>query len=370
MLLEKYKPKKIDDIVGNKMQIIEIRKWIRNFKPGSALMLYGPPGVGKSLIIKLLAKELDFELIESYASDNRTYESFIDLIKSSKQYSVSFKKKLFLIDEIDLLDSPKSIIELIKESRFPVVLIALNPYDKKLYDVRKICKLIKFQKLSHEEIAKFLADICKKEGIEYDKKDLYQLARISNGDIRSALIDLEFFGKIPINELGQRGQTEDIFNILRIIMKTTNIQNASMIIKNYEDIQELIMWIRENIIEEYKDINDIAIVYDYFSKADLFLSRAIKRQDWSLQKYFFDLSIFSLVLSKKNKYNDFVMYKRPDHFYKSSDDKILEKIGKKLHTSKRKVKIYIPLIKSMLKSKSFQKEFNLDENDIEILKRL
>ena len=45
MLLERYEPKRIDEIIGNKKQIEEIRAWLGQWRRGRALLLHGPPGM-------------------------------------------------------------------------------------------------------------------------------------------------------------------------------------------------------------------------------------------------------------------------------------------------------------------------------------
>jgi replication factor C large subunit len=366
MLLEKYEPEHLQDFIGARQQIADIKRWLASWKHGNSLMIFGPTGVGKSLAVKLIAKDMGYELIESHASDDRTQNGFSDLIKSTKQHCLTLRKKITLIDEIDMLDSTKPINEIISVSAFPVILIASDPYNKKLYNIRKRSKLVKFDKISSDDMAKFLVHVCEKEGIEYDKNNLVQLARISNGDMRSALLDLELFGKMPAEFFGQREQKSDIFDILKVIMKTKNMDNARTAMKNCKDIEELITWIAENVSEEYSG-EDLAAAYDYLSHADLFYSRIIRRQSWGLQKYFFDLSVLGTAISKKSASTRFVMYKVP-RFYYSENKELLRKIGKSLHTSSKKSAVYIPIIKKELKSVS--KKFHFDEDDIETIKAL
>jgi replication factor C large subunit len=365
MFPEKHAPSALKDVVGAKQQINDIRKWLTLWKKGSSLIIFGPTGVGKSLVVKLIAKECGYELIESHASDDRTQKNFSDLIKSTRQQGLTLRRKIFLIDEVDMLDSVKPITEIIKVSEFPVVLIASDPYSKKLYNIRKKSKLVKFDKVSTADMLKFLLYVCDKEKIVCDTADVSKLARTNNGDLRAALIDLESLERVPVDFLGQREQKGNIFELLKVIMKTKSIDNAKIAMKNSEDIEELILWIGENVCEEY-DGEDLAAAYDYLSKADISHSRIMKRQAWSLQKYFFDLSVLGVAVCKRNPSGRFVMYK-PPVFHYNSNKELLKKIGKKVHTSSKKAGVYVPIIKNELDDE-LSKKFDFDEDDVAALK--
>lgn len=367
MFSEKYAPSALKDVVGAKQQINDIRKWLSSWKKGSSLIIFGPTGVGKSLVVKLVSKELGYELIESHASDDRKQKNFSDLIRSTKQQGLTLRRKIFLIDEVDMLDSVKPITEIINVSEFPVILIASDPYSKKLYNIRKKSKLVKFDKVNTADVLKSLLYVCDKEKILCETEDVSKLARINNGDLRAALMDLESLGRTPVEFLGQREQKGNIFELIKVVMKTKSADNAKIAMKNSEDIEELISWIRENISQEYGG-EDLAAAYDYLSKADIFYSRIMKRQGWSLQKYFFDLSVLGTAVCKRNPSGRFVMY-RPPVFRYNSNKELLKKIGKKVHTSSKKAGVYVPIIKKEL-NEELSRKFDFDEDDVEVLKEM
>ena len=72
MLLEKCEPKTITDMIGNVAQSKEIKKWIQAWKKGSALLLYGPTGCGKSLSVKRKRPLGEVELQIMKRRDNKT----------------------------------------------------------------------------------------------------------------------------------------------------------------------------------------------------------------------------------------------------------------------------------------------------------
>lgn len=114
---DKYKPKSIDDMVGNKKNIDTIKKWLSDFKNKKtnverALFISGPPGIGKTTIAHLILKEFDYEIIEFNASDVRSQKSVKDnLLKILNNTNVSLMQdnKLrdigIIMDEVDGMSS-------------------------------------------------------------------------------------------------------------------------------------------------------------------------------------------------------------------------------------------------------------------------
>ena len=272
---------------------------------------------------------------------------------------------MFIVDELDQMESGKAVTELVEKSEHPVLLITTDLYDKKLYSLRQRCKVIKFSRARWDSIAKFLQEACRKEGIELEATQLEQIAKMSNGDVRAALIDAETLGagKQDTKEIGYREQPQNAFETLKIIFKTTSMENALIALNNSDDPEELHRWVAENIPAEYTDTEDMARAYDAISKADIFYSRIIKRQSWSLQKYFLELSTAGVALAKKSHYNKFVNYSRPRFMPRKSSD-AMQKISRKLHVSSRKAAGYKPLLEKMSKNKKMLEELGVTKEEI------
>lgn len=359
MILDKYKPRSTVDCIGNKKQIGEIKTFIKNFEQGKALILSGPPGCGKSLVVALATSELGYELTE-YSRLESDIKSFL---KSLNQRSFFFKGKVVLID-LDA-EGERSLPELVKTSQYPVIFTANNAYD---YKIRSSCTTVKFSKINYLTIASFLKRVCEAEKIKYDEKALLQLARACDGDVRSALIDIESMGEINdtnVKLCSQRSRQESIFNTLRIIFKTTSMENIFSALESSDaDSSQILSWLHENLVDEYTNIEDMSAAYESLSFADLFSSRTFRRQAMSLRKYG-NIGIVGVSLSKKNRYNKFFIYRAPRH-RKSSIDPVLEKISSKLGISRKKARSYIILAKAMKKKAA--DVFDIDESDLAIVK--
>lgn len=357
MLLDKHKPKTAADMIANREQLEEIKGWVKDWQKGQALLLHGPTGSGKSMSVEIIAKELDYELVESHASDNRS--SLKTVLKAAAQKSLLLRRKLILIDEIETLDSVKGAIELIKTSEFPVIFVGTNPYEKKLVSLRQRCKLVKFRKIRSDVMARFLGYVNAKEKLNVPEADVYSISKACNGDVRAALIDL-FYSNKP----GVRDCDDDIFDILKTIFKSHNIKDIRNALTN-ANAEDVVQWLENNIAEEYKDRDEIASAYESLSKADLFVSRIIKTQSWGLQKYFIDLGVLGVSASKRHPNPGFILYSRPYYHHNQNDmNGILEKMGKKLHVSKKAAKDYLPIIKKLAQKTGIARKLDLTEEDL------
>ena len=359
MFIEKYRPTKLDELLGNKSQFSEIVKFVKEWKKQDVLLVYGPIGCGKSLTIKLVADSLKTELLESHASDERSLKKFEESVKkASLQQSLIQKKKIILIENVDRMESMKAITDLIKTSNFPVILTTEDPYSKKLYSLKSKSTLLKFNRIRSDSINKFLKIIKDIENLDLEESKLNMISRTCSGDVRAALNDLESLADGSI--IGSRDNEMDIFNTVKILFKTRSIENVFSALKSSEkSINDILLWLEWNIIQEYEKSEEVFLAFDYLSKADVFNSRIIKRQSWSLSKYNKDLGTIGVALAKKEMYRKFTRYTFPRPFSRQKNRKKLSYI---LKVSENRVKEYIPLLIAMSKKKNLPE--GIEKEDI------
>ncbi len=358
MLLYKYSPKTTSELIGNRTALLSIKGFLAKWSKGKALLVHGQAGSGKSSSLKLIAKDLGYQVHEINGSEKVDVNN---LIRSSGQQGVFHRKKIILAEDIDT----KSIklTELVRSSSHPVICTAQDAY-KLRPDIRRLFTLVKFDKVKEVELLNFLLKICEKEKLKITERDIGQLARMSDGDVRSALIDLETLRiGTSIKEIGYRNLEDNVFNTIRMIFKTMSIENSRHALeKSEKDAEEIFHWLEENIKEEY-DLKSLAAAYDYLSKADIFYSRIIRRQSWSLQKYFAGIAVYGTALAKEKASMKFVAYK-PPKFYRRMSASALEKLARPLHTSRSKSVAYIPLIRAIAKKSDICEDLGMDEKEI------
>ncbi len=382
MFTIKYRPKSLKDFVDQKEALAKFLEWYKNWKPGSkAALLYGKPGTGKTCLVEAFANDKNLELIQMNASDVRGKKQIEEVFGHASAVASFFKKgRIFLIDEVDGISGKEdfggiqAIIEIIKKSKHPVVLTANDPYDQKLRPLREYCELIPFGDISVWDIEKKLKEICEKEGIEYDKEVLNQLAKRSEGDLRAAINDLETISrgkkKITLKDLevlGYRERERDMFEALKILFKTTSFTGARLSVANVDLEPENIMWwIEENIPNEYEKSEEIVKAYEALAKADLFRARIISRNYWKLMRYMNDLMTAGVSLAKNDVYKKFTKYQFPAKLRylasskeeREQEKERLRKLSKLLNCSTKKVKKeFLPYFKVFEKDERFRRFF-------------
>ncbi len=340
MLAEKYAPKSLRDLLGNRKQILEILEWAKKGKP--PLLLAGPTGSGKSVIPRLLAKELNYELVELTASDANASH----VLKASEQRSLFYKGKLVLIEDVDAYTLRIDVTKI----PYPTILTCANPYDRKLMRIRKQCKIVKLYKVRYDIIAQFLKNVCRKEGIKFEEKAINQLARICDGDIRAALIDLEVLAPNvtyeKVQQLYPRMRVKDIFETMRTLLYTTQINVAKDAMENSDKTpDELFLWLEENIPKAFES-EERANAMEHLALADLYNTYIVKRQDFSLMKYYLLEMCFACISGKPKTMPKITP---PQLFTKKKevDDEKLEKLAKGLHCSKKVAMEYLPIVEKL-----------------------
>lgn len=298
---EKYRPRSLDGILGNAKAVAELREWARAWEGGrpevKCLILYGPPGVGKTSAALALASEMDWDHIELNASDQRTAEIIKSVAGPASQVSTfSGRRRLVILDEADNLHGTydrggaAAILKVIRDATQPVVLIANEYYDIEK-PLRDACHGVQFRSIRAQTIASLLREICRSEGIECDPDAIMYIAEMSGGDLRSAINDLEAAAsglkhlRLEDVATSERDVRASIFKVLDAIFKGENARSAlEATYQLDESPEDLIHWIDENLPAVYRD-RELAKGFECLSRADIFLGRVKKRQNYTLWRY-------------------------------------------------------------------------------------
>ena len=327
----KYRPKTLSEVVGNEKAKAALVEWAKAWREGRipkkrAVLIYGPPGTGKTVAVEALAHDLGFELIETNASDFRTEAQIMRVAApAARSGTLTGRPRMILFDEIDGIAGTAdtgglaAITKLVQKTACPIVLIANNPWDPRFRTLRDKCLMVEFKRVGVRDIVKHLKRICEAEGIEADAKALSFLAKRADGDVRSAVMDLQAVAqgrrRITYEDvawLGARDRKKEIFRVLGNIFHADNCARALSALREADvDIDMLFEWIYENIPRAYTDPRDLARAMEALALADLYRGRIIRTQEWELGRYATTFMTAGVAMAKEDTKLGFVRFSFP-----------------------------------------------------------
>ncbi|HLD76138.1 MAG TPA: AAA family ATPase, partial [Candidatus Norongarragalinales archaeon] len=266
---DKYAPKNLGQIVGNSEALAKIKSWALDWQRGkklAPLMLYGPPGVGKTATVRALAEEMGWALVETNASDLRDGQTMKKLLGAASGASTLYGGiRLVLIDEVDAALDRGQVPELNKvltEALQPILLTANDLWEPKITPLRALCTKIEFKKVSKAEVRKRLEAVLLAENCSHDLAPYLDNAQ---GDVRAALLDLQ--AGVP----GLRERQINVFEGIRRVFKAKTFKESlSAQDDSAVDLDLFLRWIEENIPAEYESAEEVADAFDKMSRADVF----------------------------------------------------------------------------------------------------
>lgn len=375
----KYRPKKLSEFVNQEEALEKIKTWIKGWLSGKpekkAALFYGPPGSGKTSIVEALCREYGFQLIEMNASDYRREQDIERVAKlASVQRGLFASKRIILLDEIDGLaltggadeGAIEAIVELIETTKNPVIMTANNPWDLVFRPLRDYSLMIEFKRLSKSNVLEVLRRICAAEKLSCDDKALNFIAEKSEGDLRSAINDLEAVaeggGKITEEIAKQllraRDRILEPFEVVRKIFWSKYVWQAKLSATQTDlDPDTLMEWINENLPRQITDPEDLWRAYEALARADVYRGRVVRTGSWDLLAYVTELMTAGVALAPRNDPKSkfrWVKYQFPEKIRLMSHTKearalrdgIASIVGEHIHASKAKVlKDVLPYIK-------------------------
>ena len=189
LLVEKYRPTNLDNYVGNESIKDTIKGYISQ-NDIQNLLFYGPAGTGKTTLAKLIAKNVDCDLLYINASDERGIETIRDKVQGFAS-TMSFKSiKIVILDEADFLTimaqaSLRNVIETFSRStRF---ILTCNYLERIIDPLQSRCQTLKIIPPDKMDILNHLMKVTGKESIKHSVSDLQTIVNNNYPDVRKML---------------------------------------------------------------------------------------------------------------------------------------------------------------------------------------
>ncbi len=288
MWSELYRPKSLEEMVGNDEVREKLVTWLGKWKKGGkAMMLLGPPGTGKTTTVQLAARKLGLNLVQLNASDRRTKEMLSEKLGEALLSTNLFgEKTLIFLDEVDGLAGRADygavdfIKESVRKSLNPLVMAANNPDSDEVRKLGSVTTTLLFVKPSNQQVEAYLRGILKMEKHKVSEEELRRAAASANGDMRAAINALQ--GGAPATKDEELTASQS----LNAFFDAATHPEALRALRAYpgqprEKVRELFTSVaRSKIHEERK-----ARALDVLSTADVMLGRMMRGGDWRLLRY-------------------------------------------------------------------------------------
>jgi replication factor C large subunit len=379
MWSEKYRPQNISDMIGNEESRSSIIEWFTKWKKGTKpLLLVGPPGIGKTTIAYIVAKQFGYDMIGLNASDVRSKSQINEILSPVLGNNSVLGIPMIFVDEVDGIHGrgdyggAEALIEILKEPTIPIVLAANSDTSDKMKSIKKVVKTISFKPIPPRLLKVYLENILKKENTNLGPGSIVKIIDKSRGDIRS-MINLT-----QSLVTGFNPQTEKSFESINVedginaFFKANSIDEARGVLYSIQiDPRLKIDAFYSSIITSNLDNDTLAKLLEIISKADMLYGKIMKTQNWRLLRYLNEILVGLYQHDERIRYTQYNLSWPLLNRIRWDGKKIkaLSSImAKKLHSSSSQfITTCFPYVLFCIKNKKL--DFELDENFGDIIEK-
>jgi len=286
MYTVKYRPNKLENFVGNKNIIQPFIRWLLEWDPNNkktkCALVSGVNGIGKSLLMELILKQHDFNIINLCIDDERDKDTLNQIIKPLLKTKKTFngQDNCLVVSDIDSSGGDYKFIstltEYIKETQIPIICICDDRYNQNIKPIINYCIDLKLAKPNYDEIYRLIYKVVTSEQIKITKSGVDKLFEEANGDIRFILNSLQL--GIKRGYSNKNIQTSNIFDTTgQLFSQENSIDDKIIYYWMSQDIHTLM--VQENYINntlstnsELKRLENISYSADSLSDGDIFNS--------------------------------------------------------------------------------------------------
>jgi replication factor C large subunit len=379
MWSEKYRPKNLLEMVGNeeaKESFVKwLGKWIKGTKP---LLLVGPPGIGKTTMAILGAKQFGYDLISMNASDVRSKQKIQEILNPILGNSSVLGKPMIFIDEVDGIHGRsdfggvEALVDILKEPTIPIILAANSDASDKMKNIKKVATTVKLKPLPPRLMRLYVEEILRREGASIKIGSMIKMIIDSRGDIRSILNSAQALAGGFEPQLDKSSETNNVEESVSLFFNAKSPEEARRILYSMRiDPREKINAFYSSIITSTLPVPVLKEMLDVLSEADMLYGKIMRKQEWRLLRYL-DGILFKLYRQgtsiKYSKFNLPWPTLNRIRWDGLAIKGLTGNLAKQMHVSRSTFStFYLPYLLYCMKNKSL--EMDLNETDGEIIQK-
>ena len=187
--VEKYRPTKLDDYVGNENLKAKVKGYIESGDIPH-LLFFGKAGTGKTTLAKLIVKNIECDVMIINASDENNVDTVRNKVKNFAS-GVGFKPyKVIILDEFDYMTpNAQALLRNLMEtfSKHCRFILTCNYIEKIILPIQSRCQSFQIVPPTKKDVAVQIASILKKEDIQFNPADLVPIVDGYYPDIRKII---------------------------------------------------------------------------------------------------------------------------------------------------------------------------------------